>query len=66
MHVAMLQRKQQGIHSETWSKLVADLYYEIPALKKKFEEREISLSTQIKPQEENLTQLQGAYIEYLR
>eukprot|EP00980_Cylindrotheca_fusiformis_P001820 scaffold408_cov71-Cylindrotheca_fusiformis.AAC.21 len=39
LHLAMLQRKQQTIHTKTWSGIVADLYFELPALKKNFEKK---------------------------
>lgn len=66
LHLAMLQRKQQSIHTKTWSGVVADMYFEIPAMKKKFEKKLGDLFLRKQNVEIEKHQKAGAYADHVR
>ncbi|CAJ1969744.1 unnamed protein product [Cylindrotheca closterium] len=66
LHMAMLQQRQMNIHSKTWSGVVADLYFQIPLLKKNFETNMGSLFVRKQTVAMEKHQKQNAYAEHVR
>lgn len=66
LHMAMLQQRQMYIHSKSWSGAIADLYFEIPRLKNKFEKTLGGLFLRKQSLEIEKQQKQGTYANHVQ
>ena len=66
LHIAMLQQKQQKIHSKTWSQAIADMYFEIPAVVKKFKETMTNLDFLQETVQQKKSKMEDLFANHVR